>query len=133
MEKQDNLFKYMKELPNEEPSDDFTRRVMDRVRTEAIKTPAFYQPLISRQAWAEIFIGMIMLIIVSALINGYFPANNSPSWFSPLSKIDFSFIFIPFVSLSKAMNNLPITVVAGLMAISMLLLIDQLFYRYGNR
>jgi hypothetical protein len=31
------------------------------------------------------------------------------------------------------MNNLPITVVAGLMSISMLLLIDQLFYRYGNR
>jgi hypothetical protein len=133
MEKQDNLFEYMKELPIEEPSDRFTRLVMDRVRAEAIKKSASYQPLISKKVWLQISIGTIMLLLCTALLRVYFPGNDSPGWLQTFFQIDFSIVTKPFVVLSKAMSNLSITVLAGSIAISMLLLIDQLFFRYGNR
>lgn len=133
MEKQDNLFEYMKELPIEEPSDRFARLVMDRVRAEAIKKPALYQPLISKKAWLLISIGTVLLLICTALLRIYFPGNDYQGWVQTFFQLDFSIITKPFVVLSKAMNNLSITVLAGFLAISMLLLIDQLFFRYGNR
>ena len=49
MKEQDKLRDYFRELPREEPSENFTFMVMDRVRKERVKSPAIYQPIISRQ------------------------------------------------------------------------------------
>ncbi len=96
MEKQDNLGKFMKELPGERPSENFTKMVMDRVNLERKNTPVVYQPLISRQGWRRIILGIIFFVIGFAVVWSYFPGNGSPSLLQPLYSLDFSGLLKPY-------------------------------------
>ncbi len=127
MKKQDRLGDYMKELPREEPSVNFTKTVMARVRVETKKAPVEYPPLISQQVWWKIFIGLAFLVISAIVYRTYFPGNETPTVLSAFYQIDFSIILKPFQLLSHALSNLSQTVVAGSLAISVLLLIDLLY------
>ena len=133
MKKQDNLGDYMKELPREEPSINFTRIVMDRVRVEAKKAPVEYPPLISQQVWWKIFIGLTFLVISAIVYRTYFPGNETPTVLPAFYQVDLSIILKPFQLLSYALNNLSQTVVAGSLAISVLLLVDQLYSHLARR
>lgn len=133
MKKQDNLGDYLKELPREEPSINFTRIVMDRVRVEAKNTPVEYPPLISQQVWWKIFIGLTLLVVSAIVYRTYFPVNEIPTVLPAFYKVDLSIIMKPFQMLSYALSDLSQPVVAGLLAISSLLLADLLYTRLAHR
>ena len=133
METKDNLRAYMKELPREEPSADFTAMVMTRVRLEAVKSSAIYQPLISRQMWLKIYIGLALFILGAVLLRTWFPGNESPALLQSFSQIDFSILLKPFLFLSNALNNMSLPFIGGILAVSLLLLGDQLYAKFFAR
>jgi hypothetical protein len=129
MKKQDTLRNFMKELPREEPSENFTSMVMNRVSLEPKKTPVVYQPLISRQGWRWIAFGVIFLGIGLAIFRNYFPGNEVPSVLQPLYSLDFSILLKPFSYIGQILSRLSPTVLAGMIAVSLLLFADQLHAR----
>jgi hypothetical protein len=133
MEKQDSLKTYIKELPEETPSINFTTMVMNRIRLENEKAPLVYQPLIKTQDWKRIF-GILMLMIVSAvLLHTFFPGNASSSWTQTIYSLDLSFLLKPFVTLIQFINSVPLAVITGIIAISFLVLFDQFYSRYARQ
>ena len=133
MKTKDNLRAYMKELPREEPSADFTGMVMNRIRLELIKSPVIYQPLISRQMWLKIYIGLALFIVGSVLLRTWFPGNETPALLQSFYQIDFSILLKPFLLLSNALNKMSLPFIGGILAVSMLLLGDQLYARFIAR
>ncbi|MCK9410694.1 MAG: hypothetical protein M0Q53_00240 [Prolixibacteraceae bacterium] len=133
MSKQDKLREFMKGLPREEPSQDFTRKVMDRVSLEMKKTSTVYQPLISIHGWLKIAFGLLLLGIGVAILRNYFPGGEAPSVLQPLYSIDFTQFLKPFNLVTKALTNLSPTFLTCLVAISLLLLVDQVSVRFIRR
>jgi hypothetical protein len=133
MEMKDNLRAYLKELPQEEPSADFTAIVMNRVRLEAIKSSVIYQPLISRQMWLKICIGLALFILGAVLLRTWFPGNETPALLQSFYRIDFSIFLKPFLLLSNALNKMSLPFVGGILAVSLLLLGDQLYNKFIAR
>ena len=132
MKHQDKLRTYLKELPREEPSDNFTAMVMDRVRMEAAKSPANYQPLINRQSWRILFSGIILIFIGAAIYHTYFPGNEQPDLFKPLYQIDYSIFLKPFQLMSESIVKMPVAFAGGLAAVTALFLIDHLYSRFAS-
>ena len=129
----DYLGKYMKELPEAEPSSDFTNRVMDRVMAEAKTTTVVYHPLISRQMWINILIGTILLFAGVALLRTYFPGAENPVGWQSLYRLDLSVVFGPFLKIFREAGNLSVSFAGGLMAFSLLLLADRIYSRHPER
>jgi hypothetical protein len=132
MKNQDNLSKYFRELPVEEPSGNFTMLVMDRVRLETKKAHIEYAPLISTRIWWKISIIITLTLLAGILLQTYFPAKETSGGISFLSNLDFSFLSEPFVLLSKVVNYLTVTHVFVLMGISFLLLFDKFYSRFAG-
>jgi len=133
MENKDRLGGYLKGLPIEKPSVDFTLQVMNRVRMEPVRAKLVYEPLISRKVWWWLFIG-IALVLFSLMISfSYSPVDTSMNGLLYFEKIDLSLIISPFVLLAQALNKLPFTYIIIIAAISALLFIDQLYTRYAYR
>jgi hypothetical protein len=132
MKNQDNLGKYFKELPREEPSGNFTMRVMDRVISETRRSPVEYSPLISRGVWVKISIVGVLTLLSLLLLYPYFPAKENHGGLQFLSTLDFSRVSEPFVVLSGALNNLTVTHLFVLMGISVLLLFDRFYSRVAK-
>lgn len=133
MKKQDPLIAYLKELPREEPSGNFTQMVMNRVQLETIKSPVVYQPLISKEMWKKVIFVSGLLLLGAILLYFYLPASTNSIGYLTLPKVDYSILFKPFLVLTQALNKLSITFFGILMAISSLLLVDQLYSRFANR
>jgi hypothetical protein len=133
MRDQDKLRAYLKELPREEPSDNFTVMVMDRVRMEVATSPTAYQPLINRQSWWKILTGMLLFFIGAVIYRTYFPGNEQVGILQPLFQVDYSFLLRPFQLLSESMVRVPLTFVTGFIAVTALLLVDQLYSRFTSR
>jgi len=133
MKKQDNLRTYMKELPREEPSADFTGMVMNRVRLEAIKSPVIYQPLISRQMWLKIYLGLALFVLGAVLLLTWFPGKETPALLQSFYRIDFSILLKPFLLLSNALNKMSLPLIGGILAVSLLLLGDRLYAKFIAR
>ena len=68
MKKQDLLIAYLKELPREEPSGNFTQMVMSRVQLETIKSPVVYQPLISKEVWRKVIVVSGLLLLGAVIL-----------------------------------------------------------------
>lgn len=132
MKKPDLLKEYLKELPLEEPSANFTDLVMSRVCVETIKSPVAYQPLIGRKAWRNIVFLSAVILLGSITLYFYFPESHTASEFFSLQKIDYSFLLKPFILLSQTLNKLSFTFVAVLMAVSALLIFDQIHSRLND-
>jgi|GEM_PF-1777464 len=122
----DKLGTFLKELPMEATSDDFTRLVMERVRLEAVKSQVAYAPLISSRLWWKILAGSLLFLLAAVLLHEYFPGKESTGVLLSLQSVDFSFVLKPFQSLTKMMNSLPFALISGVMAICVLLAVDQL-------
>lgn len=74
--------KYIQELPNEKPSIDFTRAVMDQV-TElplAYSVASQYEPLISKRMWT-------LIVSTVILVLGYLFFSNGALDFSGLASV----------------------------------------------
>jgi vacuolar-type H+-ATPase subunit I/STV1 len=123
----------VKKIGLEEPSADFTGIVMNRVRLEAIKSSAIYQPLISRQMWLKIYIGLALFILGAVLLRSWFPGNETPALVQSFYRIDFSILLKPFLLLSNALNKLTLPFIGGILAVSLLLLSDQLYAKFIAR
>ncbi len=132
MKKPDLLKDYLKELPREEPSINFTEVVMSRVYVETVKSPVAYQPLISLKGWRNIIIASTIILLVSIFLFFYLPGSQTASGLVSLPKIDYSFFLKPFVLLSQTLNKLSFTFVAVLMAVSALLIFDQIHSRLND-
>lgn len=132
MKKPDLLKDYLKELPREEPSINFTGMVMSRVCVETVKSPVVYQPLISIKEWRNIIIASAIILLVSIFLYFYLPGSQTTAGLFSMPKIDYSFIFRPFVLLSQNLNKLSFTYVAVLMAVSALLIFDQIHSRLND-
>lgn len=133
MKKRDNLRAYMKEIQGEQPSDDFTTLVMERVRVETIKSTSIYEPLIDRQAWLKIFFGIIFFVGSTSLLCSFYPGNEGHALTPFGYQIDFVKLFKPFQLLSNALNGLSMNFFLGMAAISLLLFADQLYARFSDR
>lgn len=132
METKDRLSIYLKELPAEEPSVNFTRLVMERVRVEARKAPVVYQPLITPPMWRWIFVSITLLLVGAILLTTYFPGSESAAGAFSLPKVDLSFLNRPFVMLTNVLNNISVNYLFILAGISSLLLLDQLYSRFAE-
>jgi len=133
MESNEKLGGYLKEIPIERPSVDFTQQVMNRVRLEPVKVNTVYQPLISWQVWLRVIVGLLMAFLGALLFYSYMPADPGLNGLISFDKIDFSMIIKPFELLTQTLNKLSFTYIVIFAAISVLLLIDQLYTRYTDR
>ncbi|MCK9641062.1 MAG: hypothetical protein M0R39_14240 [Prolixibacteraceae bacterium] len=133
MSKQDKLKDFMKEIPREEPSLDFTRKVMDRVNLETKKTSPVYRPLISMRGWKRITFGMLILGIGVAILRNYFPGGETPSILHPLYSLDLTQFLKPFNLVTKFLSNLSPTFLTCLVAVSLLIMVDQVSVRFIRR
>ncbi len=132
MKKQDLLIAYLKELPREEPSGNFTQMVMSRVQLETIKSPVVYQPLISKEVWRKVIVVSGLLLLGAVILFFYLPGSANSTGYFTLPNVDYSIIFKPFMVLTQAFDKLSVTFVGILMAIGSLLLVDQLYSRFAN-
>jgi hypothetical protein len=67
--KEDKIIKkWVKQLPEEAPSNNFTNKIMDQIEPLGQKV---YQPLISKKAWAIIVISFASLATLLAFQEGY--------------------------------------------------------------
>lgn len=133
MKEQDKFRTFLKELPREEPSGNFTLMVMERVKKENVKSSAIYQPIIGRNLWWKLFAGMVLIFVGATIFRTYFPGNEQAGLLQPLSQIDYSLFFKPFNSLSALLVKMPLTIVTALVSVSVLLLIDQLYNHFETR
>ncbi|MCX6219700.1 MAG: hypothetical protein NTZ69_01775 [Bacteroidia bacterium] len=133
MKKQDLLIAYLKELPREEPSGNFTQMVMNRVQLETIKSPVVYQSLISKEVWLKVIVVSGLLLLGAVILYFYLPGGTNSTSYLTLPKIDFSILFKPFLVFTQALNKISITFLGVLIAIASLLLVDQLYTRFANR
>ena len=132
MTTKDNLRTFLKELPIEAPSQDFTRLVMERIRLEAVKSPVVYTPLISTRGWLKIISGSIIILVVMLLLYEFFPVKESSGVVLSLSSADFYFLLKPFEVLSKFLSGLSFTYVAVAVSVCLLLVVDQLYGRLAK-
>lgn len=77
--------KYVKEIPTETPSVDFTKNLMQSIaQLQTVKSTIAYKPLISKKAW---------FVVISAIIAVLFiPFSSSEKAFFTLPELDFSFL-----------------------------------------
>jgi hypothetical protein len=133
MENKERLIGYLKELPMEKPSDDFKLQVMNRVRLEPVYTKMVYLPLISRQVWWSVFVGFVLLFFSVLFYFSFLPADSTMNGLIIFEKLDLAWITRPFELFSQALGKMSFTYIIIVAAISVLLLMDQLYTRYTDR
>ena len=134
MSQNDIMKKWFKELPPENPSPDFTVKVMQRVMSEWSLNPVKYQPIISKRGWWTIaFITLIVTAILFMLHSSLPTAAESASQTKILYGIDLAKLFAPINQLFVKLNNISPAVAIGILAILALWFFDQLFAKTVKR
>lgn len=134
MSQKDIMKEWLKELPSEQPSPDFTVKVMQRVMTEWTLNPIKYQPIISRKSWW--IIGSIAIMLTSFLFMIHPSLTSGAASVTPSNTIyglDLSQIFAPVSHLFEKLNNISPAVAIGVLAIVALWFFDQLFVKTIKR
>lgn len=130
MNQKDIMKEWFKELPSEQPSPDFSVKVMQRVMSEWTLNPIKYQPIISKKGWWSM--GLITMLLTSALfmIHPSLPAvTDSATPANGLFGLDLAQLVAPVNHLFEKLNNISPTVAIGSLAIIALWFFDQLFAR----
>ncbi len=134
MNQRDHLKYWIKELPQEQPSPDFSIKVMERVMTEWSHNPTKYQPIINRKGW--FLIALITLISTALLL---FLHNSASIGLELVGKtknsyvIDATKFFTPINHLFTSLTKISPTVAIGIFAILALWFLDQLFSKTVRR
>ena len=134
MSQKDIMKEWLKELPSEQPSPDFTVKVMQRVMSEWTLNPIKYQPIISRKGWWIIGITAIALTSILFLLHPALPAgaaSASPS--NTFYGFDLSKFLAPVSRVFEKLNNISPAVAIGALAIIALWFFDQLFVKTVKR
>jgi len=128
MSQKDLMKDWFKELPSEQPSPDFTVKVMQRVMTEWTLNPIKYQPIIGKKGWWTM--GLVALLVTSLL---FMLHSSSPSETVTQSKtiygLDLMQLFAPVSHLFEKLNSISPAVAIGALAILALWFFDQLFVK----
>jgi hypothetical protein len=134
MNQKDTMKEWFKELPEEQPSADFTVKVMKRVMSEWTMNPVKYQPIISKKGWWTLIMMAVLLTSILFMLHSSIPAvTASPSRNDALFGIDLSQLFSLVGHLFVKLNNISPAVVIGVLAIIALWFFDQLFVRTVKR
>jgi len=134
MSQKDIMKEWLKELPSEQPSPDFTVKVMQRVMSEWTLNPVKYQPIISRKGWWVIGFTAIALTSILFLLHPTLPAgaaSASPS--NVFYGFDLSKFLAPVSHIFEKLNNISPAVAIGALAIIALWFFDQLFVKTVKR
>ena len=134
MTQKDIMREWFKELPPENPSPDFSVKVMQRVMSEWSLNPVKYQPIISKRGWwtlalITIILTSVLFMLHSSLPSGIEPANQTGALYG----IDLSQFLLPINQLFTKLNNISPAVAIGALAILALWFFDQLFVKTANR
>lgn len=77
--------KYVKEIPKETPSVDFTVNLMKSItQIETVRKTIVYKPLISKKGWFVVVLAIISVFLI--------PFNSSKEQTFTLPKLNFSFL-----------------------------------------
>ena len=127
MNDKNNLKDWFRELPTEQPSTDFTRKVMDQIMTEWRLNPVKYQPIISKKGWWTIC-GMALLLttILFMTHSAVIEATETTSQQS-LFGFDLSNLITSVSHYFSKLSDISPAVVIGFLAIIALWFFDQLF------
>jgi len=133
MSQKDLMKEWFKELPSEQPSPDFTVKVMQRVMSEWTLNPIKYQPIISKKGWWSLGIIAILLTSILFMIHPSLPAATNPAAQKPFYVFDLSQLLEPLSHFFEKLNNISPTVAIGALAIIALWFFDQLFVKTVRR
>jgi hypothetical protein len=113
--------KYVKEIPSETPSLDFTANLMKSIaQLEAVKSNIVYKPLISKKGWFVVVLAIVAVLLI--------PFSSSKGEVFTLPKLDFSFLNILdfsdlIESLSVSNTTFTVAIIFGIfMAIQLIYL-----------
>lgn len=124
----DIMKRWFKELPPENPSPDFSVKVMKRVMSEWSLNPVKYQPIINRRGWWTIALTTLILTGALFTLHSTLPTGaESATQTTTLYGIDLSLLFAPVNQLFVKLNNISPAVAIGVLAILALWFFDQLF------
>jgi len=134
MNHKDVMKEWFKELPAEQPSPDFTVKVMQRVMSEWTLNPIKYQPMISRKGWWILVIIALVFTGILFMLHPSLPTGTDPSLqANSIYGMDLSKLFAPVSQLFIKLNNISPTVAIGSLAIIALWFFDQLFVKTVRR
>jgi hypothetical protein len=134
MNSKDLMKEWFKEFPEEQPSTDFTVKVMQRVMSEWTLNPIRYKPIISRKGWwALVLIALFLTSILFMLHSSLSTVPDSAAQIKTVYGIDFSQLLAPVNRLFVKLNNISPTVAIGALAIIALWFFDQLFVKTVRR
>lgn len=130
MSQKDLMKDWLKELPSEQPSPDFTVKVMQRVMSEWTLNPIKYQPIISKKGWWTL--GLITILLTSFLFMLHSSLPSGPETVAQsksLYGLDLAQLLNPISQLFEKLNNISPAVAIGALAIIALWFFDQLFVK----
>lgn len=133
MNKKDKLTDWFSELPTEQPSTDFTRKVMDQIMTEWRLNPVKYQPIISKKGWWTIGGMALLLTTILFMIHSTVLEPTETTSQQSLFGFDLSNLITPISYYFSKLSDISPAVVIGLLAIFALWFFDQLFIRAVRR
>lgn len=92
--------KYVKEIPAETPSVDFTSNLMKSIaQLEPLKSTLVYKPLISVKSWLIVVLAILAVLLI--------PFNTNKEEIVSLPKLDFS--FLNKLSFSRMFENFSVS------------------------
>ena len=114
--------KYIKEIPKETPSANFTTSIMDVISQLKPEKTIVYKPLISKKGWFLVAASIIAIILI--------PFNTSEEGILSLPEMNFSFIEkMSFSGLFESMSVSTATLYAAILF--SILVFVQIFYLKG--
>lgn len=134
MSQKDLMKEWFKELPLEQPSPEFTVKIMQRVMSEWTLNPVKYQPIISKKGWWTIGFIAICLTSLLFMFHSLLSAETeSVAQANTVYGLDLNTLLSPVGHLFEKLNNISPAVVIGVFAIIALWFFDQLFVRTVRR
>jgi hypothetical protein len=116
--------KYVKEIPTETPSLDFTSNLMKKIgELQSVKSAFKYKPLISKKAWFIVFVAIIALVFIP------FKSTNESLFTLP----EMNFSFLDKLNFSGLLDSITISNTTLYIAIAFSALVFiQIFYLKGH-
>jgi len=134
MSQKDIMKQWFKELPPENPSPDFTVKVMKRVMSEWSANPVKYQPIIGKRGWWIIAITTLLITSLLFVVHSSLPSGTAATVHSnTLYGIDISQLLAPINQLFVKLTTVSPAVAIGALAIVALWFFDQIFAKTVKR
>ena len=130
--KDDYLKRMMKQMPLDQPSDDFTSKIMGKIEMESVTAavPAKAQPVIEIKYWLLIGAGLTVAAII--LFGADWTFMESIFGFFNFSNVQLPEFSLNFIGLFQKMFKgiqIPNVAIIGMFAIGALFVIDRILHK----